>query len=283
MKRNFGPTIVACLALVLSFVLLYYPVMVWLIDDWEPDGDYSHGSLVIPITLYFAWQKRDEAKRLKLEPSNWGFLALLASMGLLLAGTVAAETFLTRVSLVATVAASVWFVGGWAFVRLFQFPLAFLLLMIPIPDIIFNRITFPLQLVASSVGGAVLSLLGIPVLREGNLIVLPRLTLQVAEACSGIRSLVSLFTIAVLYAYTSESRTAVRVLLLVATVPIAIAVNGLRVAITGLAALQFGPAAAEGLPHTLSGWAMFLLAGTALVGVRSLANASWPLLRRESI
>jgi exosortase len=140
--------------------------------------------------------------------------------------------------------------------------------MIPIPDIIFNRIAFPLQLMASSLGETSLAAAGVPVLREGNLIVLPNLTLEVAEACSGIRSLVALFALAVVYGHTAESDWRIQALLLVFTIPIAIAVNGLRVAATGLAANQYGAAAAEGLIHSTSGWAMFLVAGAAMVTVQ---------------
>jgi exosortase len=149
--------------------------------------------------------------------------------------------------------------------------------MIPIPDIIFNRIAFPLQLVASSLGETALAASGVPVLREGNLIVLPNLTLEVAEACSGIRSLVALFTLAVVYGYMSESDWRVRAGLIASTIPIAIAVNGLRVAATGLAANHYGAEVAEGLIHSTSGWAMFLVAGAAMVAVHVLLRAclSW--------
>jgi exosortase len=172
-----------------------------------------------------------------------------------------------------------WFLGGWDRLRVLRFPIALLLLMIPIPDIIFNRVAFPLQLVASSLGETTLSAAGLPVLREGNLIVLPNMTLEVAEACSGIRSLVALFTLAVVYGYMAESESRIRILLLASTIPIAIAVNGLRVAMTGLAANHYGAAAAEGFVHSTSGWVMFLVAGAAMVAVRLLLRLAFALFR----
>lgn len=259
-------------AMVAVFVVVYADVIAWLVDDWDPDGHYSHGFLVVPLALYFAWERRRALSAAPRIPSAWGFVALLAAMAMLVIGTAAAETFVARLSMVGAVAAIVWFLCGWEWVRTLRFPLAFLLLMIPIPSIIFNRIAFPLQLIASRFGETALGVASVPVFREGNLIALPTMTLEVAEACSGIRSLVALFTLSVLYAYTSERRAAVRALLLVATVPIAIVVNGLRVAFTGLVAYHYGAAAADGFFHSTSGWAMFLVAGAALVGTHKLAN-----------
>jgi exosortase len=151
---------------------------------------------------------------------------------------------------------------------LLRFPIALLLLTIPIPDIIFNRIAFPLQLIASELGERTLGATGVPVLREGNMIMLPHLTLEVAEACSGIRSLVALFTLATVFGYASEPDRRIRVMLVLATIPIALIVNGLRVASTGLAAHYYGAAAAEGLFHSTSGWAMFVVAGLLLLACR---------------
>jgi exosortase len=260
--------IAASVVLVASFGVLYYDVIWWLVDDWEPSGDYSHGYLVALLAVYFAWERREQLSATPAQPDSRALVPLFGSMLLLLAGSVAAETFVMRVSLVATIAAVTWFLGGWKRLRIMQFPIAFLLLMIPIPDIIFNRIAFPLQLIASGLGETTLAAAGVPVLREGNLIVLPNLTLEVAEACSGIRSLVALFTLAVVYGYMAESDWRIRGLLLAFTIPIAIAVNGLRVAATGLAANQYGAAAAEGFIHSTSGWAMFVVAGAAMVAVQ---------------
>jgi exosortase len=178
----------------------------------------------------------------------------------MIAGTLGAELFLARISMIGVAAGLVLFVAGWRHLRTLAFPLAFLLLMIPIPAIIFNQVAFPLQLLASQFGTQILSAAGIPVLREGNVIVLARTSLEVAEACSGIRSLISLLTLGIALSYFSDPRRWVRTTVIVATVPIAILTNGLRVAGTGIAAHYYGPQAAEGFLHAFSGWLMFAVA-----------------------
>jgi exosortase len=271
-------TLLALVAAVASFAYVYADVAYWLVDDWDPDGNYSHGFFVVPIALYFAWERRAALRSAPLRPSAWGMVGLLVSMVLLVLGAAAAETFVTRLSLVIAVVSIIWFAVGSAHVRILGFPLAFLLAMIPIPSLIFNQVTFPLQLVASGLGENLLRTASIPVLREGNLIMLPHMTLEVAEACSGLRSLVSLFTLSLLYGYVCEPRTAIRLILAVSTLPIAIAVNGLRIAVTGVVAHNYGLQYAEGFFHSSSGWAMFVVAGAILIGVRAVAHAAygWP-------
>src|SRR4029079_763909 len=168
--------------------------------------------------------------------------------------------FLTRVSILGTVTGSVLFLAGWPRLRVMAFPIAMLLLMIPLPAIIFNQITFPLQLLASRAGEFGLRSLEIPVLREGNVLILANTTLEVAEACSGIRSLVSLLTLGIMFGYFADPRSWVRVLIALSTIPIAIVANGARVAGTGMAAHRFGPAAAQGFLHEFSGWVVFMVA-----------------------
>jgi exosortase len=159
------------------------------------------------------------------------------------------------------------------------FPLAFLLLMIPLPAIIFNQIAFPLQLLASRVGEHTLSSLEIPVLREGNLLILATTTLEVAEACSGIRSLVSLLALGIMFGYFSDSRQWVRVAIAFSTIPVAIIANGFRVAGTGIAAHQFGPEAAEGFFHTFSGWLVFIAAFAMMLAIQRLIIRFSPAAR----
>src|SRR5262249_33085011 len=158
----------------------------------------------IPVAAYFTWQRRDALRRAPLRPSSLGLVLLATGILLLLAGLLGAELFLSRVSLVFVLTGAVLFVLGWSHLRILAFPLAMLLLMIPIPSIIFNQIAFPLQLFASRVGEAAISAANIPVLREGNVLVLANTSLEVAEACSGIRSLVSLITLGLVYGYVVD-------------------------------------------------------------------------------
>jgi exosortase len=200
----------------------------------------------------------------------------MASVALLVLGTLGAERFLARVSLIGVLAGAVLFVFGWAHLRILSFPLALLLLMIPIPAIVFNQIAFPLQLLASRAGQAGLVALDIPVLREGNIIVLAQTTLEVAEACSGIRSLISLLVLGIVVGYVLDPRIFVRVILALVTVPIAVVSNGMRVAGIGVAAHYYGASAAEGFMHTFSGWVVFLVAFVMLLGVYKLVAWVWP-------
>jgi exosortase len=252
--------IVTAAAITLAVVLVFWQVLVRLVDAWIVDGNYSHGFLIIPIALYLVWERRDKLAAAELRPSALGLVLLAGGALILLAGLWGSELFLSRVALIPVTAGIIWFLFGWNHLKVLAFPIAFLLLMIPIPSIIFNQIAFPLQMFASRVGEWAISAVGIPVLREGNVLILAHTTLEVAEACSGIRSLVSLITLGIVYGYFMDSRTWVRVLIVVSAVPVAILANGARVAGTGMAAHWIGKEAADGFFHEFSGWIVFLFA-----------------------
>jgi exosortase len=243
----------------IGFTVLYWNVLMKLVHDWATDDNYSHGFLVVPIAAHFVWERRHQLTVQGRRPAAIGLAVLLGSVAVLAAGVLGAELFLTRIAIVGSLAGVTLFLFGWAYLRVLAFPLAFLLLMIPLPAIIFNQIAFPLQLVASRVGQEVLSLWGIPVLREGNIIVLATTTLEVAEACSGIRSLVSLLTLGIVYGYFTDPRSGVRLAIALTSVPVAIVTNGLRVAGTGVAAHYYGLEAATGFFHAFSGWLVFVV------------------------
>ena len=257
-----------------AVVWMYGGIVSSLVKQWASDDNYSHGFFVVPLALYFAWECRAALKAAPAAPSVAGLILLLVSLGVLLAGVLGAELFLTRVSLIGVLAGIVLYVWGRHHFRMLLFPLAFLLLMIPLPAIIFNQIAFPLQLLASRVGEAVISLAGIPVVREGNVLQLPSKTLEVAEACSGIRSLVSLIMLAIVLGHFTERRIGRRFVIAMAAVPIAIAANAARVAGTGLASELVSPAAAEGFLHTFSGWLVFVVAVVGLVAVQRMLATS---------
>jgi exosortase len=243
-----------------AFVFLYHHVIAKLVHDWMGNDNFSHGFLIVPLAAYFAWERRREFRLVLDKPSGTGLLLVLAGIAALFAGNLGAELFLTRISMLVVLAGAIVFLFGWRHLRAMAFPILFLLLMIPMPEIIFNRIAFPLQLLASRLGETALLVCRIPVLREGNIIVLLQTRLEVAEACSGIRSLVSLLSLGIVYGYFSDSRLWVRIILALSTVPIAIMANGIRIAGTGIAAHFFGAKAAEGFFHHFSGWIMFVAA-----------------------
>lgn len=252
--------LVSTLLIVAGITLVFWQVFVRLVDAWIVDGNYSHGFLIVPIALYFVWERREKLAAAPARPSVFGAVLLVGGIAVLLAGLWGSELFLSRVALLPVIAGTVLFLFGWNHLRILAFPIGFLFLMIPIPAIIFNQIAFPLQLQASRAGEWAIAAVGIPVLREGNLLVLAHTTLEVAEACSGIRSLVSLITLGIVYGYFMDPRGWVRALIVASAIPVAILANGARVAGTGMAAHWWGEEAAQGFFHEFSGWIVFLFA-----------------------
>ena len=210
MPSSKRPWIAAALVLA-GFALLYRQVVVKLVMDWYNDDNYSHGFLIVPLALYFAWERREQAPQDSGDAERRsGWSVVLGSVVVLVAGILGSELFLTRISILGALVGVILFLFGWQHLRALAFPVAFLLLMIPIPAIIFNQIAFPLQLLASQFGESAMGLANVPVLREGNVLILANTTLEVAEACSGIRSLVSLLTLAIVFGYFSDPRGWVR-------------------------------------------------------------------------
>jgi exosortase len=271
--RSNRSSVAAAAVLTGGFAFLYAPVIVKLVHDWATDDNASHGFLVVPLALYFAWERRQQLLEIEPRPAAGAMAIIFVSLGLLVAGTLGAELFLARVSIIGVVAGTIAFIYGWGHLRLVAFPVAFLVLMVPPPALVFNQVAFPLQLLASHVGELVLQSLRVPVLREGNVIILAHTTLEVAEACSGIRSLISLITLGIVYGYFSDRRMWVRLAIAASTVPVAVVANALRVAGTGVAAQYYGPEVADGFLHTFSGWLVFVAALGAVVAVRQLIAA----------
>jgi exosortase len=253
-----------------GLALVYWQVFASLVYDWYNDDNYSHGFLIIPIAIYLAWERREKLLATPEKPSSFGLVVVVGSLVVMMAGILGAEMFVTRVSLLGALVGSLLFLWGWGRVRVLVFPLAFLVLMIPLPGIIFNQIAFPLQLIASRFGEAAMGVANVPVLREGNVLILANTTLEVAEACSGIRSLVSLLTLAIVLGYFSDPRGWVRTLVALSSIPVAVVTNGLRVAGTGIAAHRFGEAAAQGFFHEFSGWMVFVAAFVLMLGLQRL-------------
>ncbi len=252
--------IVAAALVAGAIVVTYWYVIRGLVDAWSNDDNYSHGFFIVPLAAYFAWERRHRLARMPARPSGLGLPIVIGSLMMLVAGILGAELFLSRLSLLGVIAGTILFLLGWPQLRVLLFPLAFMLLMIPLPAIIFNKIAFPLQLVASHVGEYGISAANIPILREGNVLILANATLEVAEACSGIRSLVSLFTLGIVFGYFADSRAWVRTVIALSAIPVAILANGLRVASAGWAAHYMGQAGVEGLFHEFSGWVVFVVA-----------------------
>jgi exosortase len=280
------------LAIISAILFTYAAVLVKLSANWWSDENYSHGLLVPLIIGYILWLERD---RLAAEPVRpWtllGGITVALALFTLWIGVAGAELYSQRMSLVLLIAGTVVYFWGLRFLRLVWVPLALLVLAMPIPAIIFNKIAFPLQLFASRCAVWSMSMMGIPVLRQGNVIELKPLNssdirkLEVVEACSGIRSLMTLVTLAVVFAYFTHPRSDGgsgkggkfgflrsygfwrSTILVFSAVPIAIITNAARVSGTGILSHYYGTKVADGFFHSFSGWAIYIVAFLLLFGV----------------
>jgi exosortase len=241
---------------------LYSPLLLRLAQQWWQDPNYTHGFFVPVFSLFLLWEGREKLAALPVRPSWWGLIILVLALMALVLGTISSGFFLARVSFLLLICGAVVFLAGWKHLGAIAFPLAFLLLMIPSSTLV-DKITFPLQILASKTATFLLTAVGVSVAREGNIILLPTARLEVAEACSGIRSLLSLITLTVIYGYLAEAKTGVRVLLALIAVPVSILANALRIAVTGLVVEYWGVEGAQGTLHLLSGWLIF--AGSLLL------------------
>ena len=255
-------TWVICFGLLIGglVIVLYQDVLWGLGSDWNNDPDYSHGFLVPFLSAFFIWERWDVLTDEKPSPSLWGIGLLSVGLFSLVVGLIGAELYVQRISLIVVLSGLVLLILGWKHLWLLSLPLGFLVFMIPLPAIVVNTIAFPLQLFAAQAASFCLFSLGIPVLREGNLIMLASTTLEVAEACSGLRSLLSLLALGTVYGYFSQNVMWKRWMLVVFSVPIAIVANAARVSGTGILAHYFGSEAAEGFYHTFEGWLVFVVA-----------------------
>lgn len=265
-------------ALLLLFGWLYASILARLFLQWvgpNRDPNFEHGIFVPLFALFVLWQDRKKLETIVPAPSWTGLPLVVLSLLMLILGVLGAELFFSRVSLLILLAGLIVLFQGWALFRAVLFPWTFLILMIPIPNLILQQVTFPLQLQAARLATGLLELVGVPVLRQGNVIVLASIPLDVAEACSGIRSLLTLVTLAIIYGYLTETRKWVRVVLAVAAVPIAVAANSFRIFGTGLLVQYWDPDKAEGFFHAFSGWLIFVVALIMMFAVHRAISLLW--------
>jgi len=255
------------LAGVLLLGLLYAKSFAKLWSDWSTDENYSHGYLVPVAFFWMIWMQRKELANIQVAPRVWGLGIVGLGVAQMVVGKLGAENFVTNSSLLVVLSGITIYLFGTAVFRRMAFPIAWLLFMIPLPAIIYYALTFKLQVLASSLSSTMLDWFRIPNVREGNVIYLPNFTVGVVEACSGIRSLISLLAFAAFFGYVSPMNRLSRWVLLLSAVPIAIFVNALRIGGTGCVGNYGSPKYAEGFYHTFSGWLLFLgcLGSVALV------------------
>jgi exosortase len=259
---------------VLLAAWLYGPFALRMASQWWQDPNYTHGFFVPVFALFLLWERRAKLATLRINPAWSGLVILLFALMTLLVGTIKSGFFLYRVSVLLFVAGMVVFLAGWKHLAAISFPLAFLVLMIP-SSTLMEQITFPLQIIASKAASFLLMLAGVPAIREGNIILLPSAQLEVAEACSGIRSLFSLLTLTIVYGYLAETKIGVRVLLSFMAVPISVFANALRIAFTGLMVEGWGVERAQGTIHALSGWFVFVASLALVFLIHRLVHILW--------
>lgn len=252
-------------------VICYAPILYRMGVQWATDENMGHGFFVPIFAGYIAWQRRHVLAATPVRPNRWGLVLVIWAAFQATAATLGAELFTARLSFVIAIFGVVLYLGGTQFLKILLFPLTLLLFMIPIPAIIYAALTLRLQGLASQLGEVMIGWMGIPVLRAGNTLQLPSQTLDIAEACSGIRSLLSLGFLSLVYAYFTDKRVWMRWALLIATIPIAIGANGIRVAVTGLLS-EINTQLAQGAYHEAEGYLVFVVALIALIATHRLLS-----------
>ncbi len=252
-------------------LVCYWPTIFVLVKIWATDDNMGHGFFVPVIAGFIAWQHRAELLAEPARSNKWGLAIIAWGAVQSILATLAAELFTQRLAIVVTLTGIVLYLGGKRWLKILSFPLFLLVFMIPIPAILYAQLTLRLQEMATAMAEWLLSAIGIPVLREGNLLRLPSQTLDVAEACSGIRSLLSLTFLSLVYGYFRDKRNWVRWLLFLSTIPIAIGANGMRVMFTGVLS-EMNTKWASGIYHEVEGYIVFVIALAALLAFHSLIN-----------
>jgi exosortase len=249
----------------LAFGLLYWNTIYGMITDWYVDQNYSHGFLIPLVSGYLLWQRKDKLKSVPIKPMNIGLLIIITGFFVYLVGNVAGETFTMRVSMLVIIAGTILFACGIRLFNAVSFPFFYLIFMIPLPFILYDSLAFPLKLIVSKYSVDFMKLIGIPVLREGNIVYLVNTTLQVADACSGLRSIISLLALSTVLAYFVRMGLIKKVILVVFAIPIAVIGNSIRVIATGILSVKYGAGVAEGFYHEFAGIGVFGIAMGMLI------------------
>ena len=258
------------LGIVILIGVAYSEIVPYMVKQWASDDNYSHGFLVPIIAGYFLWQRWPDIKDRIVKPDGIGLALVGLALLQLVIAWLGTELFTMRSSLIVLLAGLILYLFGREVLKGVALPLGYLIFMVPIPYIIYDAVAFPLKLFITKTSVATLQMMGVVVMREGNIIMLPTTTLEVADACSGIRSLMSLLALAAAYAFMLQTSTLKRTILILSAVPIAIVTNGMRVIVTGVLAQWWGAQAAEGFFHEFAGLAVFALAMVLLVAEGAL-------------
>jgi exosortase len=258
--------------LLLAFLALYYPFIQTLMRDWDTNDNYSQGYFIPFVSAFMIWWVLKDLEINDLKPSNWGIAIIVLGLLQLFIAKVGSEYFLQRTSMIIVLFGISFFLFGGRFTKTIWLPLVYLIFMVPLPAIIWNRIAFPMQLFASAITEDVVRFIGIPILREGNVLHLAQTSLEVVDACSGLRSLVNILGLAVGLGFVMNKEAWKRWVLFVAAFPIAVIVNIIRLAGTAVLATRYGGDVARGFLHDFSGWLVFVAGIALLIGVQGVLN-----------
>jgi exosortase A len=253
-----------------GLIFLYFPILQELAHDWDTNDNYSHGYFIPILSAYLIYTYKDDLKKLPLQSNIAGLFLFAAGLVQLIIAKTGSEFFLQRTSLIPVLAGLVLFCLGFAFLKKLFFPIIYLIFMVPLPAIIWNKIAFPMQLFGSFLTEKVVALMGIPIFREGNVLHLANTTLEVVDACSGLRSLTTLFALSAVFAILSSHTTWQKWILFLTAAPIAIFANIVRLSATALLASEYGGDIAQGFLHDFSGLVVFAVGILLLVTVSNL-------------
>ena len=271
-QKQVNTALVGCL--VILSIFLFIPVIRDLFSIWYKNSDYSHGFMVIPLSIYFVWMKREELKAIDIKPSWIGLPLFCISVAIYIIAYITNFHTLTFISIPAVMFSLILFHGGWSLAKKLIPAILFLIFMFPIPSAYYIQLTNPLKLIITEISSTLINLMGIPVYREGNLLFLSSTQLEVAEACSGIRSLYSYMMLGCMFALMVK-RWHSKVLLIISTIPLALFINIVRVTGTGILANYFGSQVAQGFFHEFSGMLLFIIGFFMLTGEYVFVHSKW--------
>lgn len=257
---RWGRGVLAALLFVsVALLVLYIPFLQSLVADWDTNENYSHGYFIPFIFAYMIYSIKDTLVEKQIQPVNSGLIIIVFGLVVLIVGKIGAEFFLQRFSLIIVLLGIVLFLLGWEYLKSLSLPILYLIFMIPLPAIIWNKIAFPLQLFGSLLTEHIIRFFGIPVFRQGNILHLSETTLEVVAACSGLRSLVTMFALSSLLIWMSRLSTLGKWLLFFAAAPTAICANIIRLTVTAILASHYGSEVAQGFLHDFSGVFTFII------------------------
>ncbi len=273
--RSFRPAYLASAILALLLISVYFPMILMTFRVIFYGDDMAHGLFAPLIVAYIVWEKRNFLLNPSGKPSPWALFFFSVAAGISTVATLANSSTFSRFALLLSLTGCLLLIGGWLSVRQFAFPLGLLLFTFPIPDVLYGEITQPLQLLATRLAESAFELLGFSVMREGNILQLVHMKLSVVEACSGLRSLITLFFFCLVYSYYFEHRFWPRIYLALASIPVAVGVNALRITMTGVLG-KYNLAWTEGTYHEIVGWTTFALGFLLVFLLHRLARKLMP-------